>query len=327
MKIICDDKIPYIRQALESIADEIVYLPGADITNTDVRDADAIIVRTRTHCDAQLLSGSSVQLVVTATIGYDHIDTQWLEQAGINWTNCPGCNATSVAQWVRTSLQALQQDSGLRLADATLAIIGYGHVGHAVAEAMQPLVAKTIISDPPLFGEALPYANLPLQQAVENADIITFHTPLTHDGDFPTWHIADENLFSKLRRPVTVINAARGGVIDEAALLRAMSSGHVSHAIIDTWEGEPHINPELLDKAYIATPHIAGYSADGKANASRMAAEAVAQHFNILCDTSTIVPPPPPSPKPYDPRTDSEALKRNPLQFEYLRGNYPIRRE
>lgn len=323
LKIVVDDKIPYIREALTSLTSNVIYKEGRSITSNDVHDADALIVRTRTRCDSALLAGSSVQIVVTATIGYDHLDTAWLEQAGIKWTNCPGCNASSVAQWVRESLLTI---TGIHLANMTLGIVGYGHVGHQVAKAMRPYVKEIIIDDPPLAETSNDIEGITdLVDLKGKADIITFHTPLTKDGRHPTWHLADKRFFSTLARPIILINAARGGVVDEKALLNAMENGVVTHALIDTWENEPDINAELLHRAVIATPHIAGYSADGKANASRMAVEAVARHFGMQADTSSIVPPP--STTKYDPRTDTAQLVQNPEHFEWLRGNYPVRRE
>ena len=385
MKVICDDKIPYIRKALESLADVVIYKPGKDIAPDDVRDADALIVRTRTRCDQNLLDGSRVQIVITATIGYDHIDTEWLDTHGIRWTNCPGCNATSVAQWVRESLKAVTnhnpQSPGaettlpssplsgtpIPLSRMTLGIVGYGHVGKAVAAAMRPLVKEIIINDPPLFNGSpmrgrethatsnpesshptAPTTSLPdsriassladlavslpdsriassLTDLAASCDIITFHTPLTYALPYPTHHLADTQFFNALKPGAIILNAARGGVIDEEALLHALQTGKVSHAIIDTWENEPDINPRLLQAATIATPHIAGYSADGKANASRMAVEALARHFHLTPDTSTIVPPP--ATAPYRPQDDDAALRNNPAAFETLRSNYPVRRD
>ena len=326
MKVICDDKIPYIRKALESLADVVIYKSGKDINPDDVRDADALIVRTRTRCDQNLLDGSRVQIVITATIGYDHIDTQWLDTHGIRWTNCPGCNATSVAQWVRESLKAVAQTS---LNGMTLGIVGYGHVGKAVAAAMRPLVKEIILNDPPLFGDNTAEPDgltaTSLTDLAAHCDIITFHTPLTYAPPHPTHHLADTQFFNALKPGAIILNAARGGVIDEAVLLHALQTGKVSHAIIDTWENEPDINPRLLQAATIATPHIAGYSADGKANASRMAVEALARHFRLTPDTSSIIPPP--ATAPYSPKDDDAALRNNPAAFETLRSNYPVRRE
>ena len=335
MKIVIDDKIPFIHEGAEQLADEVVYMPGSEITAKDVHDADALIVRTRTHCNRQLLQDSQVRFVATATIGFDHLDTDYLDEAGIRWTNCPGCNATSVGQYVRNALLEAERAGLIRLSESTLGIIGYGHVGKAVYEAVRPYVKQVLLNDPPLFetqtakGEKEAELHRPLTTLLETCDILTLHTPLTTDGPHPTHHLIGQEAFRQMKRQPLLINAARGGVVDEQALLEALNDGRVRQAIIDTWEGEPNISPELLQQVFIATPHIAGYSADGKANATRMALEALAQwmgtprHFHIV----------PPEAEPqrtglnYSPLADSMALKSAPEKFEYLRGHYPLRRE
>ncbi len=347
MKIVCDDKIPFIQPALQELADELVMKAGSAISASDVRDADILVVRTRTHCNQALLAGSQVRLIVTATIGYDHLDTNYLESVGIQWANCPGCNATSVAQYVRNSLIALQQDRHRPLAGCTLGIIGVGHVGTAVWEALRDDTCvgpfrRILLNDP--LCQHFPLANYPhtswckLPQLLEEADIITFHTPLTVDGPAPTFHLADATFFQRLRQRPIIINAARGGVVDEQALLQAMDAQLVDDVIIDTWEGEPHIQAELLRRAYIATPHVAGYSADGKANATRMTLATICRFLHQPM-TFDIKPPTLPdadklSSDPieralqlYDPRHDSQRLKAEPDKFEWLRGHYPLRRE
>lgn len=345
MKIVTDDNIPYIMPALRALADHVVALPGSSIKAHDVRDADILIVRTRTRCNPQLLERSSVKLILTATIGYDHIDTAYMNEAGIEWHNCPGCNASSVGQYIHSCLILLQQERGLSLSDTTVGIIGMGHVGKAVLQWLQDLGLKRIlINDPPLAeaGVAAPngYEWSSMEQLQAEADIITLHVPLTSNGPHPTHHLVDKSLISSMRKPFILINAARGGVVDEAALHEALDNGKVRDAIIDTWEGEPQLNRVLLYKVYIGTPHIAGYSADGKANASRMCVEAICQYLKRPM-TFTIEPPALPAeacisapcePEAralalYDPRRDSEALKGSPQSFEQLRGNYPLRRE
>ena len=349
MKIVCDDKIPYIEPCLRALTDNVVMKPGKDITADDVKDAHILVVRTRTRCDASLLSGSSVLLVATATIGYDHLDTRWLEQHGIAWANCPGCNASSVGQYVNSNLLQLKRQRGVDLKACTLGIVGVGHVGTAVLRSVTegkpgaPLgLRRILLCDPPRqqAGDAPPegYEWCSMERIREEADIITFHTPLTTDGPYPTHHMADATFFSRLLRKPVIINAARGGVIDERALLQAMDEGHVNDVVIDTWENEPHVDEELLRRAFIATPHIAGYSADGKANATRMTLRHVCRFFFRPMDFNVQPPALPadfhPSEDPeelalqlYDPLTDSERLKSSPEQFEWLRGHYPLRRE
>ncbi len=354
MKLVIDDKIPFIKGEAERLG-ETVYLPGSAISAADVRDADALIVRTRTRCDRRLLEGSSVKFIATATIGYDHIDTDYLREAGIGWTNCPGCNAGSVAQYVECALLLLAQDGKITLSkETTLGIVGVGHVGSQVALMARRLGLRLLLCDPPRHETAAlaesdelkisaKECSATLENICREADIVTFHTPLVRQGAHPTCHLADRNFFASLRPGAVVINSSRGEVVDTAALLEALHTGKLSAAVIDTWENEPDINRELLAKAYIATPHIAGYSADGKANGTRMALEAVARYFSIN-QTFDVRPPhigadfryydaDPGGHIPdsrlclYDPRRDSDALKAAPERFEQLRGDYPLRRE
>ena len=375
MKIVVDDKIPYIRETLAKLTDEVVYLKGSEIGPEDVRDADALIVRTRTLCNEQLLKGSKVQFVATATIGYDHLDTTWLEQNGITWTNCPGCNSGSVAQYIESALLTLIDngkliiDNGQRTKDngqwtkgnyplpiinspLTLAVVGCGHVGSKVCRVGERLGMRVLVNDPPLEASLNPSERrdlptdsilplpservgvrlfVPLETIAREADIITFHVPL----DDSTRYLADEAFFNSLQRQPVIINSSRGGVVDEQALLRALDTGKVSCAVIDTWEHEPDISRVLLNKVYIGTPHIAGYSADGKVNADNMVIEALCRHFHLPLPPR-ILPPPsslPPSPLAiyqkvgYNVMEDSQKLKNHPEMFEELRGNYPVRRE
>lgn len=338
MKVVIDDKIPFIRQAAEQTFDEVVYLPGREISAGDVATADAMIVRTRTHCDAALLEGSRVKFIATATIGFDHLDTAWIDDHGIGWTNCPGCNAASVAQYVRNSLFALHRDGLLNPAEAVVGIVGCGHVGSAVETALRPVGCRILRNDPPRALKEGRAGFVDLGTIASECDVITFHTPLTRGGLFPTYRLADGAWFRSLTRRPVIINAARGGVVDESALMEALSEGRVSHAVIDTWENEPEISRSLLQQAYIGTPHVAGYSADGKANAARMALDAVCRYFGIAPHYSILPPPLPRDLKPlgdseqqalqlYDPYIDSRELKAHPEAFEYLRNHYHLRRE
>ena len=328
-KIVVDDKIPYIREKLALLADEVVYLPGAGISAADVHDADALIVRTRTRCDEQLLSGSSVQFVATATIGYDHIDTSYLQRAGITWTNCPGCNSGSVAQYVECALLLLEREHHLRLRDMTIGIVGCGHVGSKVKRVAERLGMRVLVCDPLLEGDFVP-----LDVIEREADIITFHVPLTRDGEYATWHLADESFFHRLLHVPYIINTSRGAVVDNAALLAALKDGRVKDAVIDVWEGEPLLSIPLLQRVFIGTPHIAGYSADGKANADNMVIDALCRHFHLR-NPGAITAPSLPADFPYhgnpldlyDPSVDSNLLKNDPAKFELLRNNYPLRRE
>ena len=330
MKIVVDDKIPYIRETICQLADETVFLSGAAITADDVRDADVLVVRTRTRCNQQLLEGSKVQLVVTATIGYDHIDTQWLQEAGIRWTNCPGCNSGSVAQYVECALLLLEQQKGLSLHESTIGIVGCGHVGSKVKAVAERLGMQVLVCDPLLDNPSF----VSLDEIERRCEVITFHVPLTREGQYATWHMADEDFFHRLPRVPYIINTSRGEVVDNQALLKALQDGRVRDAIIDVWEHEPHPDAALLDKVFIGTPHIAGYSADGKTNADNMVIDAICQHFG-LPHPGIIAPPALPSDFKYtgspldlyNPMIDSQKLKADASQFEQLRNNYPLRRE
>ena len=354
MNLVIDDKIPYIREAA-ALLGEATYLPGAQISADDVRTADALIVRTRTRIDYRLLAGSRVQFVATATIGFDHIDNRYAREAGIRWTNCPGCNAGSVAQYVASALLLLGEDGMLpRRSDCCVGIVGVGHVGSRVSQLLRHMGFRVKHCDPLRAAGQDPAGTLDswlyspaeyvaLEEIARTADVVTLHTPLTREGRHATYHLADAAFLNSLARRPVLINSSRGEVVDTLALLRAMDSGKVGPVVMDTWENEPHPNAELLARAYLATPHIAGYSADGKVCGTRMALAAVARHFGVA-DIPRILAAIPALPPPevyypegghdlrsplgwYDPRRDTLALRSHPEAFERLRGNYPLRRE
>lgn len=337
MKVIVDNKIPYIKGIIERIADEVVYLPGNAFTPQEVKDADALIVRTRTLCNRDLLAGSRIKFIATATIGFDHIDTAYCQEAGITWTNCPGCNASSVEQYVHSVLLLLKREKNLCLEGATIGVVGVGHVGSKVATMASKLGMRVLLNDPPRADKG-EEGFVDLQTIARECDVITFHTPLNREGVYRTFHLADEPFFNQLERLPYIINSSRGEVVETQALLRALEKGQVKEAVIDTWENEPDIDLTLLQEAFIATPHIAGYSADGKANATRMSLEALCRFFGIEANFKIV----PPSLSEdmvwsedketaylqlYNPMRDSEWLKAEPEKFEWFRGNYPLRRE
>lgn len=343
MHILIDDKIPYIQGEAERLG-TTTYKNGGSITAEDVREADALIIRTRTCCNRELLADSKVKFIATATIGFDHIDTQYLQEAGIEWTNCPGCNASSVGQYVANSLLLLEEAGHISTRNCTVGIIGVGHVGTQVEAAVKRLGCRVLRYDPPRAAAEGNEGFATMEDLLTEADVLTFHTPLTRSGAYPTYHMADEAFFKRLTRQPVLINSARGEVVSNAALKQALQEGSIRAAVIDTWENEPAIDRELLDKVFLGTPHIAGYSADGKACGTRMALEAVARHFGMTDLTFDIQAPtfsedsyyhsadrgirPADSPlRLYNPQRDSENLKQHPEQFEYLRGNYPLRRE
>ena len=337
-KIVIDDKIPYIKETISKLTNRAVYIPGNMIGNDDIRDADALIIRTRTHCDAQLLKGSNVKFVATATIGYDHIDTNYMEQAGIKWINCPGCNASSVAQYIDAVLTLIKTEKHIDIQKQTIGIVGCGHVGRKVVEVARRKGMNILICDPPRSDAEGEKGFVSMEQIAKEADIITFHVPLTKEGRYPTYHLANETLFDSLSKRPIIINSSRGAVVDNEALLYAINYNKVKDAVIDTWENEPNINKELLKRVWIGTPHIAGYSADGKTNADNMVISALCEFFSLPMQPA-ICPPEIPNadlcPKNEDERTlffynpipESNKLKLEPDKFEWFRNNYPLRRE
>ena len=344
LKIIADSKIPFLQGVLEPFA-EMHYLDPAAITPDAVRTADALIIRTRTKCNAALLDGSHVGEIATATIGFDHIDADYLRQAGIAWQNAPGCNAESVAQYVLASLSLIALREGRKLSSYTIGIVGVGNVGKAVERACLTVGISILRCDPPRAEREGSEGLVSLDTIAREADVVTFHTPLTRTGTHATYHLADQAFFEAVRRRPILINAARGGVVDETAMMEAHAAGRLGDLVIDCWEGEPAIDSRLLDMATIATPHIAGYSADGKANATRMAVANVARHFGIDPDLSSIEAPaiaenrldatiyigieavPNLILQTYNPLADDARLRKSPATFEKQRGDYPLRRE
>ena len=348
MKIVCDNKIPFLRGVFEPYA-EVVYLPGAETTPAVVRDADALVTRTRTQCDAALLAGSSVRVIATATIGYDHIDTAWCEAHGILWRNAPGCNSGSVQQYVCAALCVLARRHGLRLGDLTLGVVGVGHVGSKVAQAAEALGMRVLLCDPPRARREGAAGFVPLDELISRSDIVTLHVPLAREGEDATWHLFDAARLATMRPDQFLVNAARGPVVDNAALKAALAAKALRGAVLDVWEGEPAPDPGLLALADIATPHIAGYSADGKANGTTMSVHTVAAHLGLpLQDWRPAGIPAPAQPleftldaagkslqdvlseallHTYDILADDRALRAHPDRFEQFRGDYPVRRE
>ena len=360
MKIICDDKIPFLKGVLEPYA-RVVYLPGQEISAEVVKDADALLIRTRTICDKALLEGSSVKIVATATIGYDHIDTAWCDSHGIVWKNAPGCNSSSVQQYIASVLCVLTERFNLTFKDLTLGVVGVGHVGSKVAAAAEALGMKVLLCDPPRAREEGPEGFVNLDEIIRSSDIITLHVPLSHEGPDATWHMFDSERIASMRPDQILINSSRGPVVNNPALKNALKAGRIKAAVLDVWENEPDIDLELLDLLAIATPHIAGYSADGKANGTAASVQAVAACLGLpLTDWAPqTIPEPAGSPesvpvldfegtlefivnaegknvqeilseailRTYDVLADDKALRSNPELFEKLRGNYPVRRD
>ena len=330
MKIIIEKNIPFIKGMLDSVA-EISYLAPEDITPETMRDADALITRTRTRCDAKLLDGSKCRFIATATIGTDHIDLDYCRNHSITVINAPGCNAPAVAQYVFSVIAGLR---GLGT-DFTLGVVGAGHVGSIIIDWARKMGITTLVCDPPRADAEGKEGFSDIEEIARCCDVITFHTPMTRDGKYPTFHLLDHDLVDKMERRPLIINSARGPVTDTQALLYGLESGKIGNVAIDCWENEPNISPELLRLAEIATPHIAGYSREGKIRATRMALDAVISHFGLpdvemaekvpagAADNVTLSS----VAASYNPLADTEALKSSPELFEHLRNNYNYRPE
>lgn len=333
MKIIFDRNIPFISKPLSSIG-EAIPMTGTEITNETVKDADAIIIRTRTRCDATLLKDSKCRFIGTATIGTDHIDLPYCASRGITVANAPGCNAPAVAQWVLSAISTYLGDTR-SLSDITLGVIGAGNVGSVLIRWAEGLGIKTIVNDPPLQRQSSgSYRFSSLSDIADKCNVITVHTPLTRTGDHPTYHLIDNSFISNLKRRPLILNAARGPVTDTLALINGLESGKISALGIDCWEGEPNINLQLLEQALIATPHIAGYSRQGKIRASQMVLDELSRHLRLdaplRADAPSVAPVPHriiPEMLNYDILEDTRILKSSPSLFESLRNNYHLREE
>ncbi|MDE6754676.1 MAG: 4-phosphoerythronate dehydrogenase [Muribaculaceae bacterium] len=331
MKVILDNKIPFISSRLEPVAD-VIYADPFKFTPELVADADALIVRTRTKCDSRLLQDSNVRLISTATIGMDHIDLKWCEENGIEVRNAAGCNAPGVAQYVWASLMRL----GFDTKKDTLGIIGKGHIGSIVADWGRKAGVKILVCDPPRERAGMTDENyVSLEELLAASDAVTIHTPLNRGGVDNTFHLIGDKEMKSMKKGAVLVNAARGAVVDNAAWADAISVGEI-RGVIDVWEGEPEINKRLLALAEIATPHIAGYSLQGKERATRMALESIEEKFGYPLNKSGLegdyIPPATVGDlrnvvESYNPFADTKALRDNPSGFESLRSNYIYRSE
>ncbi len=329
--IIIESNIPFIHGLLDAYAN-VRYLSPEDITPTTMYDAHALITRTRTRCDHNLLEQSSCQIIASATIGLDHIDVPYCQSRGIEVYNAPGCNAPAVAQYVMTSIIAAY---GSSLSGLTLGIVGVGHVGSIVQSWATNLGMIVLPCDPPRALAEDDSGFVTMDEIAKRADIITFHTPYTRTDQWATHHLCNESFLAQTQRHPMIINSARGSIVDTQALNRALINGIISKVVIDCWENEPNIDPTLLSNAFIATPHIAGYSRQGKIRATAMAATAIAHKFGF---PTPVMPEQVPIQAPeavtiqalqqsYNPLSDTEALRHNPLAFESLRNHYALREE
>lgn len=327
--VVLDRAIPFLADLLATSC-EVRALPGGAISAADVRDADALVVRTRTRCDEALLAGSSVRIVITATIGHDHIDRAWCAEAGIRVETAAGCNARGVLQWVSAVLVGAARRGGWHPSERTLGIVGVGHVGSLVKAYAEAWGFRVLCCDPPR-EEREKLGFLSLDEVAKEADLLTFHTPL----DASTHHLADTRLLAMLKPDCLLINSSRGAVVDNKALLESGLS-----CALDVWEEEPLLDLALLARAVVATPHVAGYTAQGKANASAIAARLLSEEFDLPFAAWYPAEVMPPMPRPIaweelcrtidahcDLRAESQMLKRAPEQFEALRDGYHYREE
>lgn len=345
MKIIADKNIPFLKGVAEHFGD-ISYLAGGDFTKENIKDADTLITRTVARLDENNLKGSNVKLICSATIGYDHIDTDFCDRNHIKWYNAPGSNSGSVQQYIAAVLITLAKRRGFELKGKTIGVIGVGNVGKKVSSICEFLGMRVLKNDPPREKVEGKDEFTNLETIQKEADFITFHTPLSKEGEYPTYHLANNSFFEKLGKYPIIINSARGGVVDTKAIKQALTKKTISGAVIDCWEDEPNIDIEYMSMVDIATPHIAGYSADGKANATRMSLERIAEFWSLPLDPikKIIVPQVKNSIidyneiaeenkieeiilRTYNPIPDFERLVHTPSDFSKLRGDYPLRRE
>lgn len=312
MRILIESHIPFIRGIAERAGHEVEYINPEEFTPERVKDADALIVRTRTKCNARLLEGSKVKKIATATIGTDHIDLDYCRSRGIEVFNAPGCNAPGVAQYVLSTIARLKPDC------QCIGIVGVGHVGSIVERWARANGLKVMLCDPPRARAEGAAKFTSLDELARKCDVITFHVPL----DATTLHMINDEFLTKVSPDALIINASRGPVADTQSLIRATQT-----LAIDCWEGEPEIDLTLLGKAAVATPHIAGYSLEGKQRATAMALQAILPEIELTIPPVAEAPTLAEIAQSYDPMKDTEALKRHPGNFEDLRNQYDYRPE
>ena len=354
MLILADENMPFAREAFSTLG-EVRLAPGRKITAEAVRDCEILAVRSVTRVDERLLAGSRVRFVGTATIGTDHIDTAWLVRAGIGFASAPGSNAVSVAEYIVAALFVLAERLDFRINEKSLGIIGVGNVGRRVAARAEALGLKVVLNDPPLAAKTGDHRYRSLEEILA-CDIVTLHVPLEKGGPYPTFHLVDEKFIERLKPGAILLNTSRGAVVRTAALEAGLGAGKPAAAVLDVWEGEPEISLSLMERVAIATPHIAGYSYDGKVRGTRMIYEAACAHFGRepSWTEAGALPSPAKADLPlegdlsrarelvgavvresYDILADDRDLRKIgtlvPVEragwFDSLRKNYPVRRE
>jgi len=348
VKILVDENMPYARELFSRLGD-VEAVPGRPVPREALAGADALMVRSVTQVDEALLVGEAVKFVGTATAGTDHIDIPWLEQAGIGFSAAPGCNAIAVVEYVFSSLLMLAERDGFTLTDRTVGIVGVGNVGRRLQARLEALGVRTLLCDPPRADHGDEGDFRSLDALVAEADILTFHTPLFKSGPYKSLHLADESLIQRLKPGTILINACRGPVVDNAALLHRLEAGQDLSVVLDVWEGEPALNTALLDRVDIGTAHIAGYTLEGKARGTTQVFEAYSQFIGQAQQVAldTLLPAPEfgritlhgPLDQPtlkrlvhlvYDVRRDDAPLRKVAAmagEFDKLRKHYLERRE
>lgn len=353
MHILADENIPLVDEFFAGFG-EIRRMPGRSINRAALENVDVLLVRSVTRVDREMLEGSAVRFVGTCTIGTDHLDLDYFEQAGIEWASAPGCNARGVVDYVLGGLLALSEVRGEALARRRFGVVGAGEVGGRLLEVLRGLGWDVRVCDPPRqVREAGDFVSL--DEVLAECDVISLHTPLTLGGDWPTFHLFDQARLSRLRPGTWLINASRGAVVDNAALRDLLLQRPDLEAVLDVWEGEPQVDVALAGLCRIATPHIAGYSLDGKlrGTAQIYAALCAARGVEPAIELAQLMPGPAltelvfaSSAEPaemqatlcravYDPRRDDADFRRSLLGdeaqrragFDLLRKQYPPRRE
>lgn len=294
MQFVVDENIPFAREAFSHLG-SVTLLPGRGITREAIRRTDALIVRSVTKVDAMLLADTNVQFVGTATTGIEHIDREYLAARNIAFAAALGCNANAVAEYVLTALLVTAHAKGLSLSGKTLGIIGAGRIGSLVAAKAPALGLRTLLHDPPLARATGEQRYLALAEILQ-ADFMTLHVPLTYDGPDATFHLIGADELARMTLSAILINTARGEVVDNTALLETLTKGTIGGAVMDVWEGEPAINSNLLDRVTLGTPHVAGYSSDGKVNGTVIVYHAYCRFRGI--EPVWAPPDPPAAPAP-----------------------------
>ena len=282
--ICCDDKIPFAREAFDHIGN-VTYCKGNRLTSADLKCIDLLFIRSGTRVDSTLLKGSRVQFIASATAGTDHVDIDHLKSVGIPFYHAPGCNADSVVEYVTAALLVLGKRKNEELKGKKVGVIGAGNVGARLVKRLQALGAEVLVNDPPLAvadpGAAIRFSLMPLEEIVRQADIITLHVPLVKTGAYPTFHLFDKERMLSMKKGAWLINASRGAVVANEQLKEVINLGHLGAVVLDVWEHEPGIDTSLLEHVDIGTPHIAGYSYEGKVLGTIMVYDACVQHFNL----------------------------------------------